>query len=70
VGARSGGGSPLAEQLVFAASAFLASASGQLLLAGCEKLLGSALTGRRGRLPTALGSSAVMCVLALRVLQG
>jgi threonine/homoserine/homoserine lactone efflux protein len=68
VGAR--GGAPLAEQLVFAASAFVASASWQLLLVGCGTFLGSALTGRRGRLATGLVSSAVIAVLALDVLRG
>jgi arginine exporter protein ArgO len=64
------GGSPLAEQLVFAASAFGASASWQLLLVGCGTALGRTLTSRRGRLATALVSSAVMAVLALDVLRG
>lgn len=69
VGARSGG-SPLAEQLVFAASAFVASASWQLLLAGAGGLLGATLTGRRGRLATSLVSSAVITVLALDLVGG
>ncbi len=63
------GGWSWAEQLVFAGSAFLASASWQLLLAGFGGLLGSALTGRRGRLATGLVSSAVIAVLALDVLR-
>ena len=68
VGAR--GGSSWAEQLAFAGSALLASASWQLLLVGCGGLLGRALTGRRGRLATGLVSSAVIAVLALDVLRG
>jgi arginine exporter protein ArgO len=58
------------EQLAFAASAFLASASWQLLLVGVGASLGRALTGRRGRLATGLVSSAVLAVLALDVVRG
>ena len=65
----SAGRRPLAESLVFAVSAFVASASWQLLLVGCGVGLGSVLTGGRGRLATALVSSAVMTVLALDVLR-
>ncbi|MEU6777507.1 LysE family transporter [Streptomyces sp. NPDC046759] len=53
---------------VFVLAAFAASASWQLLLAGGGALLGRLLTGSRGRLVTALASSAVMTVLALRML--
>ncbi|MFF4585213.1 LysE family transporter [Streptomyces sp. NPDC001388] len=53
------------DQGVFVLAAFAASASWQLLLAGGGALLGRALTGRRGRLATALGSSGVMTVLAV-----
>ncbi|MFF5189265.1 LysE family transporter [Streptomyces sp. NPDC000345] len=53
------------EQGVFVLAAFAASASWQLLLAGGGALLGRALTGRRGRLATALVSSGVMTVLAV-----
>ncbi|MFC9634781.1 LysE family transporter [Streptomyces mirabilis] len=56
------------EQGVFVLAAFLASASWQLLLAGGGALLGRALTGRRGRLVTALASSAVIVVLGVRML--
>jgi arginine exporter protein ArgO len=49
-------------------AAFFASASWQLLLAGGGALLGRALTGRRGRLVTALASSAVIMALAVRML--
>lgn len=54
----------------FVAGAFLSSASWQLLLAGGGTLIGRALTGDRGRLITALVSSAVIAVLALRLLTG
>jgi arginine exporter protein ArgO len=56
------------EQGVFVLAAFAASASWQLLLAGGGALLGRALTGRRGRLVTALVSSAVILALAVRML--
>ncbi|MEV5438380.1 LysE family transporter [Streptomyces sp. NPDC052682] len=55
------------EQGVFVAAAFAASASWQLLLAGGGALLGRALTGRRGRLVTAVVASGVMTVLAVRM---
>ncbi|MEU3611869.1 LysE family transporter [Streptomyces sp. NPDC006872] len=55
------------EQGVFVLAAFVASASWQLALAGGGALLGRALTGHRGRLVTALVSSAVMTVLAVRM---
>ncbi|MFF2211209.1 MULTISPECIES: LysE family transporter [Streptomyces] len=53
------------EQGVFVVAAFAASASWQVLVAGGGALLGRALTGHRGRLVTALVSSAVMTVLAV-----
>jgi arginine exporter protein ArgO len=56
------------EQGVFVLAAFAASASWQLLLAGGGALLGRALTGQRGRLVTALLSSGVITVLAVRML--
>ncbi|AVH54989.1 MULTISPECIES: LysE/ArgO family amino acid transporter [Streptomyces] len=56
------------EQGVFVLAAFAASASWQLLLAGGGALLGRALTGHRGRLVTALASSVVITVLAVRML--
>jgi arginine exporter protein ArgO len=49
----------------FVAGAFLASASWQLLIAGGGALVGRVLTGERGRLITALVSSAVIAVLAV-----
>ncbi|GHE39680.1 lysine transporter LysE [Streptomyces longispororuber] len=57
-------------QAVFTGAAFAASASWQLLLAGGGALLGRALTGRRGRLVTALTSSAVITALAAHLLAG
>lgn len=56
------------ERALFVVAAFAASASWQLLLAGGGALLGRLLTGSRGRLCTALASSAVMIALALRML--
>ncbi|MFF5013281.1 LysE family transporter [Streptomyces sp. NPDC001165] len=55
------------ERAVFVVAAFAASASWQLLLAGGGALLGRVLTGRRGRLLTALVSSGVILVLAARM---
>ncbi|MDO0909626.1 LysE family transporter [Streptomyces sp. DT2A-34] len=55
------------EQGVFVLAAFGASASWQLLLAGGGALLGRVLTGRRGRLVTALVSSGVILALAVRM---
>lgn len=57
-----------AEHVVFVTAAFAASASWQLLLAGGGAMLGKTLTGRRGRLATALASSALITVLGLRLL--
>lgn len=64
------GGSGVAgvgERIVFVTAAFVASASWQLLLAGGGALLGRILTGPRGRLGTALASSALIVVLAVRL---
>ena len=55
---------------VFVAAAFAASASWQLALAGGGAALGRVLTGPRGRLGTALASSAVVGALAAAVLLG
>jgi len=52
-------------EVVFVVAAFAASASWQLLLAGGGSLVGRVLTGPRGRLVTALVSSAVIAVLAI-----
>ncbi|MEU4086182.1 LysE family transporter [Streptomyces aureus] len=56
------------DQGVFVLAAFAASAGWQLLIAGGGALLGRALTGHRGRLVTGLVSSAVIMLLAVRVL--
>ncbi|GHC67684.1 LysE family transporter [Streptomyces flavofungini] len=55
-------------QAVFTLAAFVASASRQLLIAGGGALVGRALTGRRGRLGTALTSSALIVALAVHLL--
>jgi arginine exporter protein ArgO len=52
----------------FVAGAFLASASWQLLIAGGGSLIGRLLTGSRGRMVTALVSSVVIAILAVRLL--
>jgi arginine exporter protein ArgO len=57
-----GGGAP------FVLGAFLASASWQLLIAGGGSLVGRVLVGDRGRRATALVSSVVIAILALRLL--
>lgn len=56
------------DQAVFVLAVFVASASWQLLLAGGGALLGRVLTGDRGRLGTALASSLLIFVLAVRLL--
>jgi arginine exporter protein ArgO len=58
--------SPVAAGL-FVVAVFVASASWQLLLAAGGSVLGRALSGPRGRLGTALVSSAVILVLAIRL---
>jgi arginine exporter protein ArgO len=70
LGSRSAGDPGRWEQAVFVLAAFAASASWQLLLAGGGVLLGRVLTGRRGRLATALASSALVAVLAVRTMRG
>jgi arginine exporter protein ArgO len=67
VGTRVGPAVTLAERLVFAAGAFVASASWQGLLARAGTLAGRALTGRRARLATALASSVLVTALAVRL---
>ena len=52
-------------QVVWVLSAFLASASWQLVIATGGSILGRVLTGPRGRLATALASSGVIAVLAV-----
>ncbi|GAA1894426.1 LysE family transporter [Streptantibioticus ferralitis] len=56
------------EQAVFVLAAFAASASWQVLLAGGGALFGRLLTSGRGRLVTAVASSALITVLAVRML--
>ncbi|MFJ3900135.1 LysE family transporter [Streptomyces sp. NPDC090025] len=56
-----------ATRLVFVLAALLASASWQLLLATGGTLLSRTLTGPRGRLATTLASSALIAVLAVRL---
>lgn len=56
------------ESLVFVIAAFLASTSWQLLVATGGSLVGRLLSGRRGRLITALTSSAIILVLACGLL--
>ncbi|MFC3500279.1 LysE family transporter [Micromonospora krabiensis] len=53
---------------LFVLGAFLASASWQLLIAGGGTLVGRALAGPRGRLVTALVSSAIIAALAVATL--
>lgn len=53
---------------LFVLGAFVASASWQLLIAGGGTLVGRALAGPRGRLLTALASSAIIAALALTTL--
>ncbi|MEV6606654.1 LysE family transporter [Kutzneria sp. NPDC051319] len=64
------GGPTATDGPVFVLAAFAASASWQLLLAGGGALLGRALSGPRGRLATALVSSAVIVGLAVGLLKG
>ncbi|MGI5481913.1 LysE family transporter [Streptomyces lavendofoliae] len=64
IGGRATGSPSPPEQGAFVLGAFLASAVWQLLLAGGGALLGRALTGSRGRLVTALASSALIIALA------
>ncbi|MEW5354305.1 LysE family transporter [Streptomyces sp. 16-176A] len=66
-GARAGGAAAPLERGVFVLAAFGASASWQVLLAAGGALLGRALTGPRGRLATALVSSGVIMLLAVRM---
>ncbi len=56
--------------MVFTLGVFLASASWQLLIAGGGSLIGRVLTSDRGRLVTALLSSAIITVLAVGMLLG
>jgi arginine exporter protein ArgO len=64
VGRQAGDGLTLTGEVVFVLAVFAASASWQLLIAGGGSLVGSLLTSPRGRLVTALASSALILVLA------
>lgn len=68
LGSQGGDLSSPADRTVFVVAAFVASASWQLVIAGSGSLLGRLLTGPRGKLATALASSAVIAVLAVRLL--
>jgi arginine exporter protein ArgO len=57
-----------ADQAAFVLAVFAASASWQMVLAGGGAFLGRVLTGSRGRLITALASSVLIGVLAVRLL--
>ncbi|WP_329001182.1 LysE family transporter [Kribbella sp. NBC_00709] len=64
------GGSGVAgfgERVAFVVAAFAASASWQLLLAGGGALLGRLLTGHVGKLVTAVASSLLIVVLAVKL---
>lgn len=56
------------DETFFVLAAFGASASWQVLLAGGGAALGRLLTSRRGRMNTALFSSALITILAIRIL--
>jgi len=70
LGRRSDDGVSAWGPFLFVVGAFVASASWQLLLAGGGSLVGRLLTGPRGRLTTALVSSAVIAILAVGLLIG
>jgi arginine exporter protein ArgO len=65
LGAQTGAVASVAERAVFVAAAFAASASWQLVLACGGAVLGRTVTGRRGRLLTALASAVLVAGLAL-----
>lgn len=67
VGRQADAAPDLLSGIVFVLAAFLASASWQLLLAGGGSLVGRVLSGPRGRLATALVSSAVIAALAIAI---
>ncbi len=67
LGRQASDGLSLAGEVVFVVAAFAASASWQLLIAGSGSLVGRIFTGPRGRLLTALASSVVIVVLAVRL---
>jgi arginine exporter protein ArgO len=65
LGRQASDGQTAAGEALFVAGAFLASASWQLLIAGSGTLVGRVLTGPRGRLATALLSTALIIALAV-----
>lgn len=70
MGSQADGVLAMEERVAFVSGAFLASASWQLLLAGGGSVLGRLLTGRRGRLVTALTSAGLIVALAVWMLIG
>lgn len=70
LGSHAGSAFDWTDRTAFVVAAFVASASWQLLLAGGGALLGRAVAGRRRQLGTALASSAVIVVLAVRLAVG
>jgi arginine exporter protein ArgO len=67
LGEQAGRSRSLAAAGLFVVAAFVASASWQLLIAASGSVLGRMLSGPRGRLGTALASSAVILTLAIRL---
>jgi arginine exporter protein ArgO len=65
LGRQAGDGITPAGEALFVLGVFLASASWQLVIAGGGSLVGRLLTGPRGRLVTALASSALIAALAV-----
>ena len=65
LGRQAGFARPAAASIVFVLAAFAASASWQLLLAAGGSAVGRVLAGPRGRLVTALVSSALIALLAI-----
>jgi threonine/homoserine/homoserine lactone efflux protein len=69
-GGLASGGLTATGEALFVLGVFLASASWQLLIAGSGSLVGRLLTGPRGRLVTALVSSALIVALAVATVAG
>lgn len=69
LGRQAGEGQGAVENAAFVTGITLASASWQLLIAGGGSLVGRLLTGRRGRLVTALTSGALMVALAVTMVR-
>jgi arginine exporter protein ArgO len=68
LGRQASDGLSAAGEAIFVGAAFAASASWQLVIAGSGSLVGRIFAGPRGRLITALVSSAVIVILAARLL--